>query len=405
MPYPVDCGFMEEVNMPRLWTRWAGFAALILILSCGTTLAGDAGFSGSVGLEVSYTPVPPASYNIGAILSLGFDISGFSMTSATGFDLAGFQSEEITMGLDLGAVRIAEEIRFVPTFAWNELSVDMSIVGVELGIDWILANIGTIAVPVYSMGAVLELSSGIVCGFSIHSLTGFGAIDLVNILGGVEAPYSYELLYLFHHLDTLCTPPIDLDVTIVDGFYFEEELVRLEVDCFGLLSSATVWFDYMGLSQTVLEFGYRFGDPSLSFLTALRFNDLFTLTQLDFIVDLDLDVLHFTSHTAFAELVPPLPIPIVFDGQAFAMGFEVCGVQITTEIGFDGVFMFSEAQIAIEADIDPVVFKTLSVFDAGGFASQCVYADVRFCGVMLYTRAQFDFTGIQEVVFGFEFAF
>ncbi len=391
--------------MPRLCARIAICVVVLSLLGGGIAMADDVGFSGFVGLEITYTPVPPTSYNIGADLVLAFDVSGFSFASETGFDLAGFQSQQVTLGVDLGAVQISEEILFDPYFSRNELSIDMAIAGVDIGVDFILANIGSVQTPTYSMGAVIELSSGIVCGFSITSLTGFGAIDLVNILGGVEAPFSYEMLYLFNHLDTLCTLPLDLDVTIVPNFYFEEELVRLEADFMGLIASNTTWFDSTGLSRMLFELGYRFEEPSLSFLASMGLNGLFVITDIDFIVDLQIDVVRFTSHTWFVENPLPVPIPIVFDGQGFAVSFEICGVLITTETDFDGSLLFAQQLIAIEATFDPVTFKSLTTFDAAGFASQCIYADVTICGAKLYTKAEFDFSGIDLVTFGFDFTF
>jgi len=391
--------------MPRTRVRSIAFAVVVALLLGGAAAANDLGFSGRVGLEVTYTPIPPASYNIGAEMSLGFDVSGFSFASETGFDLFGFESERVTLAVDLGAVLLSEEIRFEPTFSWNELSVDLAIVGVQFGVDWILANIGGVQTPTYSMGAVVELSSGIVCGFSIASLTGFGAVDLVNLLGGVEAPFSYVYLGLFEHLDTICVPPVDLDVTIVDGFYFAEELVRLEVDYLGLIASNTTWFDYQGLSKMLFELGYRFDEPSLGFLTSMTLDGSFAITGIDFILDLRIDVVRFTSHTSFVEATAPTPIPIVFGGQGFAVSFEICGVVVTSGTQFDESFLFAEETIAIEAVIDPVTFTSLTTFDASGFAGECVYADVAFCGAVIFTRADFTATGIELITFGFELTF
>ena len=368
-------------------------------------MASEVGFSGSVGLDISYTPIPPTSYNIGSDLTLAISVSGFTFTSATGFDLAGFQSEAVTLAVDLGAVQISEEIRFAPYFTWNELSVDLSIVSVEIGFDLILADIGSSQTPSYSMGGVLELSSSIVCGFTITSLTGFGAEDLINLLGGIEAPFSYRLLYVLNHLNGLCAAPVDLDLTIVPGFYFEEELFRLEVETMGLIASSTIWFDETGLAQLLFEMGYRFEEPSMAFLASISLDGGFAITGMDFIINLELDVARFTSHTSFAEVPPPAVIPIVFDSQGFAVSFELCGVLITTATTFDSSFFFAEQLIAIEASIDPVTFKSLTTFDATGFAGQCIYADVQFSGVTLFTKAEFDFTGIEVVTIGFELAF
>jgi len=380
---------------------------MVLLITVGMGAAADSavGFFGSVGLDVSYTPVPPASYNIGSDLTLAFSISGFSFTSETGFDLSGFQSEAVTLGVDLGAVQISEEIRFEPLFSWNELSVDVSIVGIHIGFDLILADIVGPQTPTYSMGSVLELSSAILCGFTITSLTGFGAEDLVNLLGGIEAPFSYDLLYLFNHLAGLCVDPTDADVTIVPGFYFEEELFRLEVETFGLIASNTTWFDTTGLAKLVFETGYQFAEPAMAFMVSLSLDSGFTITGLDFIVDLQIDVVRFTSHTSFTELLPVAIIPIVFDSQRFAVSFQLCDVLITTTTSFDSSFYFAEQLIAIEATIDPVTFKSLTTFDATGFVGQCIYADVQFCGVLLFTKAEFEFSGIQLVTVGFDLSF
>jgi hypothetical protein len=350
-------------------------------------------------------PVPPASYNIGTDLALGFSVSGFTFTSTTSFDRSGFLSEIVALTLDLGAVQIGEEIRFEPLFSWNELSVDVSIVGVHLGFDLILADIVGPPTPTYSMGAVLELSSTIVCGLTITSLTGFGAEDLVNVLGGIESPFSYRLLYLSNHLAQLCTPSSAPDVTIVPGFYFEEELFRLEVETMGMMASNTTWFDITGLTRLLFELGYQFDEPAMAFVASMSLDGSFSITAIDFVFDLQIDVVRFTSHTSFAEMPPPAIIPIVFDSQQFAISFELCNVLITTATTFDYSFFFAQQLIAIEATIDPVTFRSLTVFDASGFASQCIYADVQFCGVVLFTKAEFDYLGIQLVTVGFDLAF
>jgi len=391
--------------MRRMCARKALFVLPLLCLLGFGAVAGDIGFSGGVGLDITYTPIPPASYNIGSDLTLGFSIAGFSFASATGFDLSGFLSEIVTMSVDLGAVQIAEEIRFEPFFSWNELNVDISIVGVNVGIDLILAEIVGPQTPTYSVGAVFEFSSEILCGFSIMSLTGFGANDLINILGGIRAPFSERLLYSFRHIDGICNPVASLDVSILPGFYFEEELFRIEIDTMGMIASNTTWFDATGLAELVFEMGYSFAEPSLSMLFGMRLDGSFVITGMDFILDLQIDVVRFTSHTTFAQVPPPSLIPIVFDGQDFAVAFELCGVEITTVTSFDGSFFFEGFEIGIEAVLDPVTFRSLTTFDAFGFSGQCIYADVQFCGVQLFTKAEFDFTGIQLITVGFELTF
>jgi hypothetical protein len=384
--------------------RAAGVAILILA-AAAPAWASDLGFSASVGLEVTYTPVPPASYNIGSNLQLTFEIPGFALESETGFDLTGFTFQRVTLGVDLGAAKIAEEIRFEPDFDWNELSLDVSIVGVEIGVDWIFANIGSVQTPSYDMGVVVAFQSEIPCGLGIASVTGFGAIDLVNVLGGALAPFSEEMLFLFTYVDTVCEPAPDLDVEVVDGLYFEEELLRLTFAFQGLLISHTTWFDALGLAQMVFEFGYDFEDPSLGLLTAITVDGAFSITKIDVIVDLAIDVVRFTSWTGFAEYSPPTPLPVIFAGQGFAVSFELCGVTVTSETDFDDLFLFDAEIVAIETSIDPVTFVSLTTFDASGFVSECIEASIAFSGVHLSTKAEFTWDGVTLVAFGFELAF
>lgn len=384
----------------------------VLSLLLGTAAFGEcdncntnSGFTGTVGVEFTFTPIPPLSYNLESDVSASFTIDGFSIGAQTAFDLAGFQSLEIECSLDLGAFGIGEEIVFDPYFSWNDFSLTGQIVGVELGLDLILANIGTVQTPTYSMGAVLSLKSGVIGGFSITALTGFGAVDLVNTLDGVEAPFSHDLLYLYYHLASLSGPVTDWKVTIVPGFYFEEELVRLEVDTCGLIASSTTWLNTSGFVKEIAEFGYRFTEPNLSFLTAITIDNTFSLSGLDFILDIQIDPVRFTSKTSFAAPTPPLPIPVVFDTQGFALSFDFSGVVITSETDFDYSFMFSQELIGIEATIDPVKFTSLTKFDTTGFAGEWIEAKVTFAGVTLSTEVDFDFTGITKASFGFSLTF
>jgi len=385
------------------------FGLVVLCLGGGAFAAqtGSAGlgFGGSVGLSFTYTPVPPFSFNIASELTLGLQIGGFAFSSATGFDLSGFQSQEFAASISLGAVQIADYIRFRPTFEWNKLSVDAQILGVNGGVDLILANLGAIQTPTYSMGMVLELSSGVVCGFSITSLTGFGATDLVNEIGGVDAPFSHKLLGLFTHLDALFASSAPLEVTIVPGFAFEEQIVRLEVDEAGLLASTTTWFDSAGFAQETAELGYRFDDPHLAFLSAFTFDSSFSISNVDLILDLHIDPVRFTSRTSFAAAAPPSPLPVAFAGQGFAVSVVICGVSVTSETTFDGTLLFSGERIALEARIDPVSFASLTSFDGTGFTGQDLRASVTFGGFTLSTSASFDTGGITQITFGFELTF
>lgn len=383
----------------------AAAAAALLLAATMPVWSSDLGFSASVGLEITYTPVPPADYNVGSDLQLSFEIPGFALQSETGFDLTGFAFQRVILEVDLGAAKITEEIRFEPTFDWNELSLDLSIVGIELGVDWVFANIGSVQTPSYDMGVVVAFETEIPCGLGFASVTGFGAVDLVNVLGGAAAPFSEDMLFLFRHLDMVCQPALDLDVTVVDGLFFEEELLRLTFTFEGLLASHSTWFDALGYSQMVFELGYGFRDPSLGFLTAMTLDSAFSITDIDIILDVSIDAIRFSSWTGFEEPALPAPFPVVFAGQGFAVAFELCGVTVTSETDFGDLFLFEAEIIAIETSIDPVTFVSLTTFDGLGFASQCLRASIVFAGVELTTKAEFTWDGVDLVSFGFELAF
>ena len=398
--------------MPRIYVYFAFLLLLVGSITVGV-MADDPccpdsglGFSGSVGLEVTFTPVPPLSYNIESGLSLSVSVAGFTFTSETFFDLSGFESQWLSVSVNLGAVQIGDNILFDPYFSWNDLSVSAQVVGIEIETDLILADIGSVQTPEYSMAAVLKLSSGVNCGFSITTLTGFGAVDLVNMLGGIDAPFSHDLLGIFYHTQFLFASAPSTKVTVVSGFYFEEEIVRLQMDYMGLLSSSTTWFNLTGFNKEVLEIGYRFEEPSLAFLAAIAIDDSFLVSDLDFILDLQIDPVRFTSHTSFAATAPPATLPIAFSGQGFALSFALCDqVTVGSITLFDATLMFSEQDLVIEATIEPVSLTSLTAFDASGFSGQWIEAKVTFSGVSLYTHASFDFSGIQSVSFGFELTF
>lgn len=379
-------------------------AAILIVMAAAPAWTADLGFSATVGFEITYTPVPPASYNIGSDLRLSFYVPGFELHSSTGFDLTGFTSERVQFGIDLGAAQVSEDIRFEPAFDWNELSLDVAVVGVEIGVDWIFANTGSPQTPSYDMGIVVALETETPFGLGLASVTGFGAADLENVLGSA-APFSDEMLFLFDYVATICEPAEDLDVTVVGGFFFEEELLRLTVFYSGLIASHTMWFDAAGLAQMVFELGYVFPDPALGILTALTLDGGFSVTSLDVIFDTSIEGVRFTSWTQFAEPAFPVPLPVLFAGQKFAISFAVSGVSVTSETDFDDLFLFESEILAIEATIDPVTFVSVTSFDAGGFAGECIQASVAFSGVRLSTDAEFTWAGIVLVSFGFELSF
>ncbi len=380
--------------------------AILLWVVVGGGAAGEgAGIAGNVRFQIAYIPVPPASYDIASDLGLAFAAGGFTFASATGFDVYGFQSQELRLALDLGVVTISEDLRFEPHFSWNEIRVGVSMTGIFIGVDLILADLVALPPPALSMGGVLGLSGQIGPDVTLTSLTGFGVEDLVHRLEGVEAPHRDRMLTPFHRLRDVCQDTARWDVTVVPGFLFEEQLVRLEAGSVGLIASNTTWLDDTGLDRMVWEVGYRFDDPSVAFLAVVDLRGWLTISALDFVLDLGLEGVRLTSHTAFVEVPPPSIAPIVYEGQQFAVSFSLCRVLVTSITVFDEAFFLSEQHVKMVVRAEPFMVMGLTSFDATGFSSQCLHVSTRLLGVALHGRVEFSFTGVLGAALGFSLGF
>jgi hypothetical protein len=171
------------------------------------------------------------------------------------------------------------------------------------------------------------------------------------------------------------------------------------------MASSSTWLSWTGFDKGILELGYRFEEPRIALLTAVAFNSSFAISGLDFLFDLEISDVRFTSKTSFAEPTTPSIIPIVFSGQGFAVSFTLFDVVFTSETSFDGAFLFAEERLGIELTVDPVKFASLTAFDWMGFSGQWIRASVSFSGISLYTEGEFNYTGVVSVTFGFEFRF
>jgi hypothetical protein len=196
-----------------------------------------------------------------------------------------------------------------------------------------------------------------------------------------------------------------LNVTVVPGIYFEEELLRLQLDALGILLSTSTWFDWTGFSREILEFGYHFDEPPLALLSVLTVDSDLAVSELDLFLDLEIGIVRFTSETFFSEPSVPLPVPLLFSGQDFALGIAWEGIGLVSEIEFDDLFLFERERFSIEVVIDPVSVASLTEFDATGFVGEWIRGGVQVGGVVLFTEAVFDVGGVASVSFGFELRF
>jgi len=395
------------------FTTWATVAVLLAAVSVvgwgemdvDPAVVSIPDFSGTVGFDVSLTPVPPLSYDIAAQLSLAAQIGWFSLVSETQFSLSGFQSERLILGVALGAVSLTERIDFDPAFSWNQLGVDMEFLGIVCGIDLILSDISTTPPAVYSMAGMLELRTSFDFGVSILSLTGFGATNLLASYHASATPHAADLLELLDHVDGLCVDVVPTDPTVVPNFYFEEQDLQLTFSSLGLLLSSTTEFTWTGISRQTVEFGFQFDDPQIALLLALALDIPLTVDEISLVVDLQVFPVRFTSHTTFAAPTPPAVLPVQFASQRFGLGIELLGALWTGSLDFDSTFLFEMLQLGIEAELGPAMITSLTAFDALGFHEQCLHAHVTFSGITLSTAVRFDLLGLIELMFGFSLTF
>jgi hypothetical protein len=367
--------------------KWMVIASTLLILFAfsGGGMADEPPFTGSIGLETTFRPdpalVPPHTVEIE--LDLEFSIADFTWESSTLFDLKGFKRQIFTTTVDLGLAAISNEITFKrpSRFTKNHLAVDVSIIGIDFGIDLILADIGFPQTPHFSIGMVIDIRGELPVGSNIISLTGFGVRDLERMLD-------------------------DRPVAVVEGFAFEEQLTKISLDHLGIRAAALTIFTPLGLDRASLQFGYRYADPlaelALSFMMKTDFGSDLRITGMEFEVGATIARIDFKSHTEF-RAKPPLPL--AFDRQRFTISGSIAALDITSKTIFVAPFAFYSQQITIVTEIEPIKFTTQTTFDMTGFAAMEIEVGLTISGVHLYTSAAFTMRGITKVVVGFQLTF
>lgn len=230
---------------------------LALALAGGTTAwAEPPTFTGSLGIEVTFTPVPPATFDVTSAITLALSLGRAEVVSRTELSLAGLTAAHLTMGINLDGIGLRSGMRFDPCFSKYWFEVRGGCCPWELSGVFLVENLAAAcAPPDFTIGIVLDLGLAWNPGFFARSLTGFGVTDLYHLID----------------LD----PATDL--TAVPGLWFEEELIHIGFTSLCFLADSLVLLDPFGLAWFELGAAYRYPDPEAELGVRIRLTGTLTL--------------------------------------------------------------------------------------------------------------------------------
>lgn len=282
-------------------------------------LAQELSFSGSLGMDFLFLPSTPPSMD--AAFTLSMDVGKGGVKSLTVLSLAGLEAEHLWFWLNFSGITLKSGLTFDPCFSRWTLAVSGGCCPFFLGGMFLLGNLAPpCQTPAYTVGLILEFGVGEEPGFLIRSLTGFGVTNIYALID--DDPWT--------------------DVTLVSGWYFEEQLLHFawSGECWRLY---TTWmFTWTGLGFGELGVNYRFFQP---------------------IVDL--------------------------------------GASLRVDSGFS----LDWAKLYLGVTVDPVSVYSATAFDFFGFKWEEIGIKINFSQVLIYSATRFDLSGLIWIRVGFELKF
>jgi len=249
---------------------------LVILAATLPLLAQEPTFSGSVGMDFLFQPDTPLT--VDAAFTLTMDVGKGGVKSSTILSLAGLEAEHLWMWLNFQGITLKTGLTFDPCFSRWALNVSGGCCPFFLGGWFFLGNLAPACQPPnYTIGLVLDFGVGGEPGFLARSLTSFGVQDLYALID--DDPWT--------------------DVTLVPGWYFEEELLHFAWagDCWRLY---TTWlFTYAGLSFGEFGVTYRFTQPLVTLGASLRLNSSLALDWVKLYLGVTVDPVSVYSATAF----------------------------------------------------------------------------------------------------------
>jgi len=260
-------------------------------------------FSGSLGIEVAFTP-SSSSLDLASAVTLALACDRAEVISRTEVSLTGLEAEHLMMGVDLDGIGLRSGMRFDPCFSKYWFEVRGGCCPWELGGLFLVENLAeACATPAYTVGLVLDLGVAWHPGFFARSLTGFGVTDLDHLLD--DDPTT--------------------DLTAVSGVWFEEELLHLGFTSACFRADSRVLLNPYGLAWSELGASYIYPDPEAELGARIRLNGSFGLSW---------------AKLFLGVRVPPVGIRLV---TAFNLGGFV-SQEVWVEVVFSWVRIHSRTQ-------------------------------------------------------------
>lgn len=301
--------------------RTQAWGGLILAVMLGTAAVGQGTtLAGVFGIELTFTPVPPATLEVDTAIVLSLSFAGAEVTSRTQLSLDGLVAEHITMGVNLDGIVLRTGMRFDPCFSLYWFEVRGGCCPFDLGALFLVENLaGACQTPDYTIGVVLDLGMRTDLGLAVRSLTGFGVRDL------------------YHLIDDDPTT----DIAAVPGWWFEEELVSLSFTTSCFRADSVLLFDPVGFAWGQFVAAYRFPSPEVEMGAGVRLDAGLALDWAELFLGLAIDPVTLRSATTFDLL-----------------GFVAQEVEVS--VAFSGVRLYSRTRFDFTGLLQEVIGFTLT---------------------------------------------
>jgi len=266
-------------------------ALALLFLACGIGVMGLAQegceLSGALGVELTFTPVPPASLSVDTAITSSLSFAGASVESRTVISLDGLESEHMRFAIDLDGVTLATGMRFDPCFSRYWFEVRGGCCPFDLGALLLVENLAEACqTPDFTVGIVLDLGLAFDPGFFVRSNVGFASqcLRTESLFSFDELGFAWAQLhasymwaepaaqlgarlwidstFAFSQADLILRVTIDpvelRSVTSLDSLGFLSQEIDISISFSGVKLYSRTSFDFTGLLSEVIGFELSF---------------------------------------------------------------------------------------------------------------------------------------------------
>ncbi|MGC9530372.1 MAG: hypothetical protein ACP5G2_07215 [Candidatus Bipolaricaulaceae bacterium] len=288
-------------------------ACALLVGAGGAAQEQGCAVSGSLGVEFTFLPVPPATLEVDTAVTLALSFAGAEVVSRSELSATGLEAQHLSFGVELDGVSLETGMRFDPCFSLYRFQARGGCCPFDLGAIFLVENLAAACqTPDYTVGIVLDLGLVFDEGFFMRSITGFGVEELYALVD--DDP--------------------DTQLVAVPGWWFEEELMQLGfcTQCFR--SQSIFLFDELGFSWARFEVAYLWPDPAIELGAGVWIDSSFAFAQADLTLGFTVDPIQLRSVTTFSFAG--------FLAQEIHVGVAFSGVRLYSETRFDFSGMLEE---------------------------------------------------------------